>query len=479
MLLIQPFSWPVQGDRAFLIYMAQVVARGEPLYAATPFGYTPLSALIGGGWIWLTSTVTDLPGYLSLRVLGLICYPLTGMAIYHLLRGITQRSVLVWVGVLLFAGFGMPMMIGCINAEPKILVVLFASLGMAAVLKERWLQAGLCAGLCVLAWHPAGLYGLAMLMTVMAGGGAQRWKAASRLVIGGLLALSVLVLYLSVTGTWQPAWNQLVLKHLANEASRLAEAPLRWVPEISRGFLTEVPHFILAAAGVVIAIVRPGKTMLARPGSGMLFGGAIVLWLLFYSMEFQSHVDFIVILPLITVWAVVALERVMDLVSLPAWLWIVGVGIYGLGDVPFMRPRMTLDEQRAWIQELADRYPDRPFVASRAEQVHVLLERQMPLKFIRYHNMEEVVVELEGGCARMGQQLADLSEFILIVRRTEPRHYHACAAGHFSALCGGEPVAVYREPASMLPIPRLNTWYAQYHVYECGKVGDRRLDVRD
>ncbi|MDX1406622.1 MAG: glycosyltransferase family 39 protein, partial [Saprospiraceae bacterium] len=260
MLLIQPFSWPVQGDRAFLIYMSQVVARGEPLYAATPFGYPPLASLLGGGWIWLVDQVSGMPGYLSLRWLGLICYPLTGGAIFRLISTLTPKRHLALIGVILYAGFGMPMMIGCINVEPKILVVLFATLGMTAALRQRWLPAGIFAGLCLISWQPAGLYGAAMALVALSSPGQRRWKALGRLIAGGTLGVSILFIYLAITDTWQPAWNQLIVKHLANEASRLGESPFSWVSEITRGFLTEVLHFVSAGVGLVLAIISPRKT---------------------------------------------------------------------------------------------------------------------------------------------------------------------------------------------------------------------------
>ncbi|MDX1408003.1 MAG: hypothetical protein R3330_07715, partial [Saprospiraceae bacterium] len=183
--------------------------------------------------------------------------------------------------------------------------------------------------------------------------------------------------------------------------------------------------------------------------------------------EFQSHVDFIVILPLLTVWSVVTIDRLMQVVRLPVWLWIAGIALYSLGDIPWMRPGITLQQQQAWVASIVEAYPDRELVASRASQVHVLLERQMPLKYIRYHAAEEVVVEMEGGCDVLGEQLAALPDWLLIVRRTRPSHLHSCAADAFDARCETTPVMTFREPASMIPIPRLVSWHAVYDVHLC------------
>ena len=466
MLAMHPFDWPLQSDRGFLVYMAQVISRGEALYQATPFGYTPLSAWLGGAWIAITKSVLPLPGYMSIRILGILMYALTGPAIYHMCLSIFNDRNIAWAGVVLHAGFATPMMIGCMNAEPKTLIMLFAPLAILMWNTKRHALCGLFAGLCILSWQPAGLYGLGLLIATLVFH-KHRWRKATLMLAGGMIPMLTLVIYLLASDSVTPAWNQLIIKHLLNEASELGDAPLRWMTGLLPGFATEIGHFVLAIIGIAgIFMSRSMRNSLDRDTLGLV-GILSSLWMIFQGLEYTAFMDYLPMLALVVIWALVPIAWVLRRIRFPKWVVVAIIALYSLGDIVFMTPKYTLQQQEEVAQQIKSKYPDRNIIVAKAEFLYVLWEEAIPMKFIRHHLLEAPVVDLEGGCETYTQQISALEPLVLVASDIGRRKLHPCAAAIFNEHCPDPHAMKFKENLILHPIRRLNKKYISFKVYDC------------
>ena len=191
-----PFEQPLFGDRAYLLYMAQAVSRGEAIYRETSFGYGPLGPLVSGLLIRL-GDLGGLSSLVSVRLGAVLLFVLAAILVFDLTRRMGSGLMTAVCAGLISGSLPTMIQLAARNLEPKILVHVFFVASLATSYKRRWLAAGVFAGLAATCWQPAGVFVAASCLLIAfaererRGDALLRWGAG--LVIGGLPALLYLI----------------------------------------------------------------------------------------------------------------------------------------------------------------------------------------------------------------------------------------------------------------------------------------------
>ncbi len=406
-----PFQQPLMFDRAFLVYMAQVVSRGDPLYQATPFGYTPLSTLVVGGLMWVGG-LFSLTTIEVARVVGILFYGLSSGFVFLMIRSLFKDMISPFLGAILFCGIAFLPIMASVNAEPKIWVLLCSIAGIHSFARKQWLWCGLIFSASAMSWHVSVISvaasGIAILVTVK----QKQIPVLLRFSAGVLLSVLPVLLYLHFTDGWAPFWEQAIVRKLAVEGKSVGTTPLFWMLRGSYPLLSDALHLLFAIVGFVLAVhFRFFERNIAKSPFRDQAAVDIVLiytllWALFNSIEFDGITDLISFVPMIIVYAVVSIGRLRILHGAKGVvLWILLVG-YGLFETAFYDLPFTYQDQVATISKLKEKY-GRPFVIG-FEAYYTVLERPMPTKFMRYWPYEDFLINRqEGGCQGIKEWLQE------------------------------------------------------------------------
>ena len=212
LIFYQPFEQPIQHDRAYLMYMAQVVARGESLYHATTFGYTPLASIIVGIFMKVGS-LFEINTIQTARIVGMALYAFTCGAMHLLAHSVFNNKRTAIFTNLLFTGIGYLALIAGINGEPKSWVLFFSVLGLFFFQKKNWPLIGLCFSLGAMCWHVS-VISLLPCCILLPWGQKNLYKNLCQLSAGVLLGLLPVVVYLALTNGWEDFWTQAIMRKI-------------------------------------------------------------------------------------------------------------------------------------------------------------------------------------------------------------------------------------------------------------------------
>ncbi len=394
-----PFEQPILFDRAYLLHMSQVVFRGDSLYHATTFGYTPLSTILVGLFMKIGSWFS-LDTIESARVCGLILYGSLCASFFMLCRSLFISKKAATLTTVMFIGMGYIMLLSSLNAEPKLWVMLCSIWGFIFFIRNQWFLIGLVLSLAAMSWHVA-VVSLVAVAVVLPWKSDSFWGTFWKLAFGVLTGLVPVIIYLSATNSWVEFWNQAILRKLIVEASGAGESPLQWIREgIYPYFIPEPLHFVFGFTGFLLVVWQLMKKHVDKTlikVSHLKFAIAYTtLWALFNSYDFQTCVDLLPLVPLIVIFAGYFLywitrqlkgrKLVIVAIILVAYNFYDGL-IYQL---PF-----TYTEQKERIESIKEKYGD-PFVIG-FEEYYTILEKPMPTKFMRYAHYEDHMIEGAPG----------------------------------------------------------------------------------
>ncbi|WP_258101419.1 hypothetical protein [Marinoscillum pacificum] len=302
----QPFQQPILFDRAYLLFMSQVVERGDKLYTSTTFGYTPLSTLFIG-FVMKFGRFFQLNTIESARIFGIFFYGIISVNFYRLCLTVFDNKHVINLTTISFIGLDYFGILSSVNAEPKLWVLLFTILGLKSFIQSRWFLVGLYFSLGAMCWHVDVLSliacGITLLITFK-----SKLKNLLKVFAGTLAGTLPVLLYLSVTGQWTDFWNQAVLRKLTIEGEELGESIFIWIQKgIYPAYLTESLHFIIGLIGVIILMTvlfitrKKAAVMKFRQTDGLFIVIYCSIWALFNSLEFQSNVDLIPLIPVVII----------------------------------------------------------------------------------------------------------------------------------------------------------------------------------
>ncbi|MFY0591955.1 hypothetical protein [Roseivirga sp.] len=426
---INPFDIAIWRDRAYLMYMSQTIARGTDLYATTPFGYTPLAAMVAGGIMsairFLNGTVDTI---LVSRLMGMGLYACIIGSLFVLGRTITGNKRSAHLLSLLFLGFLFFSYVSAVNFEPKFLALLLQIWAMYSLVKTKHLQAGIFFSLAAMCWQPMVINCLVVIPFYLSiegftKSGFQKLSLFSLGVVAGTIPV---LFYLSITNDWIHFWNQAVLRKTGYEGNALLDAPLAWLLSIinPKLLLDSIPILIgflgVFLIGLNMFLKKPFlKTSLPYDGTLRLLYFLFFGWFFFNAMEFQGPMDLIPLLPVMLIFAILLMQKFITKLSSSHFrLVVVIVGIYALFDFALPLKQATFTEQKEYISDLKDRYGD-AFVIN-FEEYYVLQQKPMPLYYMRMALFEDHLIDRfePGGCAAILSQVKEMKPDFIISRRT-------------------------------------------------------------
>ena len=408
LFFFRPFQQPLMFDRAFLVYMSQVVSRGDFLYDSTPFGYTPLSTIVVG-YLMRAGQAFSLNTIEVARITGIVCYGLCSGSIFLMCRALFKDQISPFIGAFLFCGIAFIPMIAGVNAEPKIWVLLGSVLGIYACIKGKWGWSGLWFSIAAMSWHVAVISVLATGLTILLTAKQYRWIGFFRFSFGVFMGTVPVLLYLWATDGWIGFWDQAVVRKLVVEGKNLGDDPLFWMLEGSATLLTDVLHMVGGFLGFVwLLYIRFVRRESADPIRSRTIQDYLiiytVLWAIFNTLEYQGAPDLIPLIPVLVVYVTLLLVRFRPRRRIYAYVFGGLLVLYNWFDALTYSLPYTYQDQVATVQAVEKQYGS-PFVIGH-EAHYTVLERPMPTKFMRYWAYEDFLISREeGGCEAIKQQL--------------------------------------------------------------------------
>lgn len=385
-----PFEQPIFFDRSYLLYMSQVVFRGDPLYAHTTFGYTPLSTLIVG-YVMKFGSLFSLTTVESARIFGILFYGCTASAFYCLAKALYNQASAIIISCLLFTGLDYIAILSGINAEPKLWVLLFSILGLLYFHQNKWLLCGLSFSIAAMCWHVAvvSLFACGLTLLLLRKDIFTRFKW---LLTGVLLGTLPVLFYLLFTDQWLDFWQQAVVRKINLEGDTLGESPFYWlVLGIYPWFTTELPHFALAAIGFFILAfsATKGKQYLPcftqKQASILFLFVYTLLWSVFNSMEFQSNVDLFPLIPTFVIFAGYAVMLVLKKAGKIKYAIVLGILIvYNYYNAVIYKQSSQFSEQLSNYKKMDEQYGHA--LAIGFSSYYVVLEKPAPTKYVNFYH---------------------------------------------------------------------------------------------
>lgn len=458
-LVRHPLEQPIEGDRAYLIYMAQAISRGEPIYQSTTFGYTPMGPLLSAGTM-LGSDLFGVPSYLVPRLFAIPLIALSSVLLAIIGLYITERRIYaVWAGLLnaIFSGL---IVISSSNLEPKLIVQVCTLLLIIAVQHKRWGLAGLWCGIAMMSWQPAVVIVFMPLIIGFPQWRNEGWRGGLNFIGGVILGWIPTVIYVIVTHQLNDFIIQTVyLKAIATSAIREGFKKRDWFQYIVIDNLSI--HFqsvwmFLAQVGVAsyisLLIRQLWKKFTEKPTQNILLKRTqplvwlTLIWIGYsimaftYSLEFQGKPDFIVAQFLFSFWAFwgifsihqmiesgLFISRVKKAIKHPhiinrGVLLAITLGIIfmvGQPDSAYTVP-YPLQDQVSNINQLIQNNTDDRLIAINTPEVYVITEDKAPWYIILFSNTfaNHIEIRLQDKCDTFLNELREgLYTEIILSRR--------------------------------------------------------------
>jgi hypothetical protein len=303
--LLRGFEDGLTRDMAVYAYGGQQVAEGVPPYAAILNRAGPLAHLVPGIGAWVAGQV-GVDDLLGMRVLLMLVAVAAVATVYLVGRDLTRSRVagLASAAALLcFEGFIRAAVQG---PREKTTMVLFLSLALLAMVRQRWGTAGAMIALGTLTWQPVAFPAIAgVAVAALLGAQEGRVAALVRIAVGGLIPTIITVVAYAAVGRLQLFIDcfYLINARYTDQAS-LVDRPLPLWDNIRWGYGWSVWVMYLGALTVVVAaVVSLARRSRYEPRSASLvgLGVAAVVCLLWSLAAFNTWADAFFLLPVAAV----------------------------------------------------------------------------------------------------------------------------------------------------------------------------------
>ena len=431
-LLTSPFEIPLWQDRAYLLYMSQVIYRGENIYEVTTFGYTPLAQLIAGSIMRIVELFTvTVDTILISRILGILLYAACCSAFLALARNIFKNIQVSFIISIFFTGISFLQYISATNLEPKILAMFFEIMAIIGIMKSRYLFAGVFFALAAMCWQPMVINCFAVTGFILLNQQIISCKAIQfiKLLSGVLIGTLPIVFYIILTGQLQDFWFQAVMRKIGQEGSELFDDPLRWLfISIYPTYINEAFIFVLSSMGFLIISYKSTINMLKGKWASIkdpvkLFFILTVFWSLFNTLEFQGPLDLLPMIPILLIWAGYFISYLTA--RFPSinskWMLIPAI-LYALLNTFSYQYSGTYSEQKEFINQIAP--DDQKILPFSFEEYAVIKEIPLPSRLMRFEKYEDFIIDriYERGCLDVIDQLRENKDLVAILARYNPEN---------------------------------------------------------
>lgn len=187
-------------DEAVWMYGAQQFVEGVPYYNAIFDAKTPLAPMLAAAGVKF-ARVTGGNDVHAARIVFLAFAVAAAAGMYELglaLWGTVLAGLLTAVAFLAFKGFAFDALGG---PDAKTPGVAFSVLAMLAILRRRWLWAGVLGALAFLCWQPLAVYvAVGVLAALVVREPAERARSALRVVAGAAGPIAATFVYFWIAG---------------------------------------------------------------------------------------------------------------------------------------------------------------------------------------------------------------------------------------------------------------------------------------
>lgn len=441
-LIIRPFEIPIWGDRSYLLYMSQVVFRGDSVYQATTFGYPPFTPVIAGYIMKGLSVLgIEVNTVLTIRTLGLILYSVICGSFFVLVNTVFKERKAAHLAALALMSLGFLQLNSASNFEPKLLALAFEIWTFYFVLQRKWLWAGIMIAFAAMCWQPMVINGIAigiyLLLTERKKG--ELLSTLTWLSLGVVLGVIPSLLYVLGTDSWSEFWAQAVLRKTDVEGAVLFEKPFNWIKRfVASKYQSEAAFLLFGYLGIIYLIV---KVLLKQASqihlfritkAALLFSVLFIFWAVFNSMEFQGSYDGTPMIPMLLIAGVALFwQFTSKWITQSRWIiFVIITSIYACFDLFFPLHEMTHTEQKAWIEDLHAKWGDA--FTFNFEEFYVLREQPMPTKYLRYAPFDDYLIDKveKNGCADIIQKINEDKPKALIGFYSNAKNGSLGSCGH-------------------------------------------------
>lgn len=420
LIIYRPFELPIQHDRAYLLYMSQTVFRGENLYTETPYGYTPLSALVGG-YLMKVGALFSLNTITVARLVGILTYGAICSAFYLLCKALFKDSKYAAIGCIMFTGLDYIAIIAGINSEPKWWVLLFSILALFFILRDKWLLVGICFAIATMCWQVVAVSLVACALHILLV--ERQVRKFLQLSVGTALGCIPVFCYLLVTGQLADFWYQAVVRKIINEGDVVGESIFRWFAMgVYPSLLTEIWVFPLAALGFCLLAYN----LLKKKGENSSIGSKnftffliayVLLWSVFNALEFQSSADMFPLLIVFILFATYFVQLIAKRVTrIPHLALLVTVIFLSYWNIPLYVNYYTYQDQLKNFTDLDRKYGNALSIGT--ADYYVVMEKKAPTKYLNFTLYEENFIDRTHDCSSVMAEI-DKNEISYIIERKD------------------------------------------------------------
>jgi hypothetical protein len=337
--LVHGFDGALGVDLAVYSYAGQQVAEGQLPYEAIINRSGPLAHLIPGIGAW-TARVVGADDVLGMRVMFMVISVVSVGLAYVVGRDLFRWRPAGLASAAALLSFECFTRFATYGPREKTFLVLCLLALLLTLLRGRWFTAGVFVSLGALTWQPTFL--LAMTGAVVAVAlslPSGRWRALARVVVGGLVPVTVTVLAYLVAGELDVFLEDFLLINMqyTKQPGLFAMTEHGWGATIA-GYGVSIWGFVV---GLVALLVFAGRALTEVRGgpsphrAALIAAGAMLVTGLLWSLKaFNSWPDTFIFMPMaalgIAGLATLLRERLPARVALAATLaWVLvatGVG---------------------------------------------------------------------------------------------------------------------------------------------------------
>lgn len=363
LLVYRPWKQPAVGDLAMFQVFGRLIADGDVPYRDFFDTKTPFASYLNA----FVAVLSDWFGFdyvLGARGLSVALTALGGGMCYVVARLARLDRMPAMVAAVLFLaadGFAWSAAGGF---EPKALMWVFGSIGLAAAYRRQWIVSGTFCALALLTWQPAGTFLIGAATTILLVEPKLRVRALAMLGGAFVAPLLIFAFYLLLAGAFDDFWTYTVSFNATYVPSPPWPPFGRWADVVNHAANSDRWLFLVAGIGFVVwagaflyFLVRRRRADIFLPQLPL---AAVTLSVVSYSsINFAGWGDFFPFVPWVAIWAAWLLHGMRRLGpvaaagSVLAAVVLVGYGHFTLVDQTRLQaPVQTLGWQRAQIEEI-------------------------------------------------------------------------------------------------------------------------------
>jgi hypothetical protein len=416
------FDGDLGRDQGTFVYGGQQLADGVPPYAGILNSTGPVVDVVTGIGIRLGSVV-GLDSVFAARVTYLAASAVAVGALSVLAReALRSRAagLVVPAVFLTFAGF---LTLATDGPREKTLMVLFIELALLALLRRRWVVAGVVTALATLTWQPVLLTALAAAAVAILTTPGRRPRAAAAFLAGGVAPSALVAALFWVSGHLQVAWWGFVVVNV-----RYTSQPT--ILDSWRVLTTGYRYsLVIIVAGWLLTLVLGGRALqrwratrndgdrhLLVVGAGALVAGASTCYAL------NGPPDLFVVLPFAALGAGGALALAVRTLPVSAVRRVTAVVVVLAVAAASAEAVMTRDTgltaERRQVTGMEAALPAGAIVLSiNAPQVLAIMERRNPYPWQLSTSAMAPFLDdhLDGGLSGFARRIAHLRPALIAV----------------------------------------------------------------